>query len=827
MSKLRVYPLVMLLSGMFFLAACESDTQKAERHFQSGLALLASGDEERALVEFRNVFKYDGFHKQARQIYADTVLERGGVQEAYSQYLRLIEQYPDTSEVREELAEIAISRGDWDEATRHGKAALALAPDVPDVQAIGLALAYRDASLARDTGALATLSGEAAVLLDSIRAQSDGDNRLLVRIVIEDRIRSEDFEAALSSLDGALIYDPDAEDLNSLKARLLAQTGDTAAAGVQLEKMVELFPENVAFRQALINWYLVQDDLDGAETFLRALAGPETGPTERHVTVVQLLASRRGADAARAEIERLIAANAGTENGRLYRAMLAGMTFESGAAEAGIADLRAALEGAEPGNQTHKLQIMLAQMLESTQAPAAARTLVQTVLEQDPSNVSALQMEAGWLIDEDRSGDAIVALRSALNQDPRNAETLTLMARAHERDGDTELMGERLALAVEVSQSGVGESIRYARFLVGQDRLPVALTVLEDARRRAPGTTDLLRLLADLQLQSRDWSRAQITVQQLRDLGTTESAQIAVELQARILQGQGRTDDSLALLNGQIGEDIERGDSQAARATTLILQAQISSGKVEAARVTLDAALANAPDNAQLQLLDASLHAVAGDTQAAIAGFRSLVEQHPQSLLPLRLLMSVLIADNRPEEAAKVLDDALERAPQQANLLWVKAGLMEQDGDIEGAIAVYEQLYAEDSGNAVIANNLASMISTYRDNAEDLQRAATISRRLRGTTVPAFQDTYGWIAYRRGELEEAVRYLEPAAAALPRDPLVQYHLGMTYAAQDLPDAARTALTRALEIAGDSPLPQFETARETLAGLDADTAPLRD
>jgi len=101
-----------------------------------------------------------------------------------------------------------------------------------------------------------------------------------------------------------------------------------------------------------------------------------------------------------------------------------------------------------------------------------------------------------------------------------------------------------------------------------------------------------------------------------------------------------------------------------------------------------------------------------------------------------------------------------------------------------------------------------------------LERAATIARRLRDREVPQFQDTYGWIEYRRGNLDEALASLEPAAAGLPEDPLVQFHLGMVYAALDRADAARTSLTLALELAGDSPLPQFDIARDTLAGLPA-------
>ena len=41
------------------------------------MKLLAAGDEDRALVEFRNVFKYNGFHKEARQAYADIRSDAG------------------------------------------------------------------------------------------------------------------------------------------------------------------------------------------------------------------------------------------------------------------------------------------------------------------------------------------------------------------------------------------------------------------------------------------------------------------------------------------------------------------------------------------------------------------------------------------------------------------------------------------------------------------------------------------------------------------------------------------------------------------------------
>jgi tetratricopeptide (TPR) repeat protein len=823
-KRSRPILLLIALCGSLFLSGCESAEERAERYFQSGMALLEAGDEDRALIEFRNVFENDGFHKQARQTYANILMKQGKTQEAYSQYLRLIEQYPDTVEVRRTLAEMAMQNGNWEEAERHGNAALALTPQDPQTRAIGLALDYRTATLDQDAAERTRIAAEAADLLETLRAGDDADNAALVRIVIDDLTSRDDTATALAAVDAALARSPEALDLNVTKVRLLARIGDIDGTGAQLKQMTTRFPDNREIQQALVNWYMSQGDTDGAEAFVRDLAGDDSADTAGHLSVVQMLQATRGNDAARAELLRLSEANAGNDNGRLYAAMTASMDFEAGQTEEGIAAMRTALEGAEPGTQTRQLQVMLARMLVGTGAREDARALVDEVLTEDSSNVAALKMRAGWFIDADRPGEAIVALRSALNQNPRDSETLTLMALAHERDGDTDLMGERLALAVEVSGSAALESLRYARFLVEQGRAQVAVTVLEDARQQAPENLDLLLMLADMHLRARAWPQAQDVIDALRRIDTDRARQAAPTLQAAILQGQNRTEDSLAVLEAEVGESVSEADRQATRAVVLIVQTQIRGGKIQEARAYLDDILAKSPDNADLQLLDANLHALMGDMDQAEAGYRTLIERFGQNDLPVRLLMGILSASGRQDEMSTVLDEALERMPDAPSLLWINASMLERDGDFDGAIQVYEMLYARDSSNTIIANNLASLITTHLRGPENLERGYNIARRLRGTEVPAFQDTYGWIEYQRGNLDVALDYLEPAAAGLATDPLAQYHLGMTYAGLGRDADARAALTRALDMAGDSPLPQFQQARDTLAGLSAPSGP---
>ncbi len=144
-----------------------------------------------------------------------------------------------------------------------------------------------------------------------------------------------------------------------------------------------------------------------------------------------------------------------------------------------------------------------------------------------------------------------------------------------------------------------------------------------------------------------------------------------------------------------------------------------------------------------------------------------------------------------------------------------------QEEDFEGAIALFEELYARNTANVEIANNLASLMSAHRGDPESIDRAFQIARRLRGTENPYYQDTYGWLLSLRADYETALTYLEPAAAALTQDPLTQYHLAETYFALERWDEARAAYETALAIAGeDANLPQMERARARIAEIDA-------
>ncbi len=798
-----------LLLSLALLAGCKSDEEKGEEFYQSALSYLEQNDIDRALIELRNVFDNDGFHKDARALYARLQMERGNTSEAYGQYLRLIEQYPDTVEAREALATMALERRNWDEAERHGEAAIALDPDRIGTRAIAAALAYRTAALARNADGQAQAVADARAVLDE-----DASQQAARRVMLDSLLQANDGEAALAEVDKALEFAPESGEFNMIRGQLLARLGRTDALGEQLRKLYALLPESETIRNDLIRWYLSRQNFAGAEQFLRDEAGAPGEDAHGNLTVVDLLRRTQGPDVARAELDRLIEAAGDSAPSDLYRAIRASIDFDAGQQTEAISAIRDVLDADRPSDQTRNIRIMLARMLATTGNPVGAREQVEQVLAEDPTQVEALKMRAAWLVADDRPGDAVIDLRSALDQAPRDSSILLLMADAYLRDGSEALAQERLSMAVQVSENGAAESLAYARFLLSRNRLQQAETVLIGARQRSPQNLEVLGMLGEIYLRQQKWPQAQETIELLRGLDNPQAQNLARVYQSGILLGQNRIDEGLDYLRAQI--DAEGGGDLAA--VIQLVRTQMMTGRLKEARSFVAAELDKRPDSIPLQLLSANILALQGDLTQAEGIYRDLLSRQPDIEPAILQLQALLRATDRTDEAEQLVEDSIKVLPRSRRLRLLEAYRLERSEDYEQAIILYEELYEEQSSDVVVANNLASMLSNYRDTPEALERAYAIARRLTGTEVPAFRDTLGWILFLRGDIDAAVEQLRPAAEALPEEPSVAAHLGMALAAAGQTEEARSALQGALEAAKGIEAPWRNRAETALEGL---------
>ena len=804
-------PLPFLVVAALALAACDTAKERAEAHYQRGMALIAAGDTDRALIEFRNVFRLDGGHVPARLAYARIERDRGQIGEAMGQYLRVADDMPSNIEAQRAVIEMALQGQDFATAEEHAATAFEAAPADPAVRALKATVDFRHP----ETRAAAVAMARAVVAEDPREVTAH-------MVLIADRLNAGAPGDALALIDAALASLPEDKSLHLVRLAALQELKDNAGTGAELQRMAALFPGDPGVRQALVQWHLAAGDKDGAEAVLRAAVAAAPQDPQPALTLAQFLLEIRGPDAARAALQDRIATAA---DPRPYQRALAGVDFSQGRKDEAIAALRKLLDGAQPSDATRDLQVALAQMLAETGGGAGSantvesRALLATVIEGDPNNVDALKLHARIAIDADDPDRAIQDLRQASAQAPQDADVMTLLAAAHERAGNRDLAGEQLARAVEASGKAAPESLRYARFLLQDKRTGPAEAVMTDALRRSPDDPELLLMLGQIHLARQDWARAGQVADLLRKEDSPEAQAMAAGLQTASLRGQGRGADAAAELEGLAGSD---GGNVQAMAD--LVQGYVRSGDLDAAATYLDGVLAKDPSNPPARLLLAGLDQLRGDPAAAEARYRAVVADAPALPQAHQALYAFLAAQGRLDEAGAALDAGIAAVPASTALKFAKAGLLETKGDIDGAIALYETLYAGDSASPVLANNLASLITTYRDDPASLDRAFAIARRLRGSDVPYFQDTYGWILHRRGDHDQALNYLTPAAAALPDNALVQFHLAETELALGRRHEARTGFARALAAAeAGSPLPQIDAVRQRLAELDAATA----
>ncbi|MDG4649604.1 tetratricopeptide repeat protein [Roseibacterium sp. SDUM158017] len=807
--------LILVCGVALLLAACQSGEERAEEHYQNALRLIEEGDFDRASVEFRNVFENNGQHREARARFAQMLRDTGDFQRSYSQYLRLAEQYPDDLPARIALAEMAIATQNWEEARRHGERAIELAPGDPALSVISMNLSYADAIEAEDEPTRRAVADDARALLDETP-----QNMLLRAIVIDSALRDGEFERVLSEIGIALAQSPDDRRLHNTRLAVLAQLERADELEQQLRDMIARFPNDSELPGTLLRFYVARGEQNAAREFLREFAATAEEPEQQRdakTALVQLVLQQEGPEAALEQIDTILAGIEDPADAAAFRALRAGIRFDQGERDAGIAEMEATLAGELPVEVDGRLRVALARMLMATGNQVGARALVEEVLAADAGQIDALKMKAAWLIEEDQTREAITLLRTALDNSPDDVQALTLTAQAHARNGDRNLAREFLALAVEASNAAPDISIRYADLLASEERYLPAEEVLISALRLAPGNLQLLSSLGELYIAMEDWGRAEQVEETLRRQETAEATRIAAGLQASRLAAQGDMEDAVAFLE----QLASQGGGQDLAAEIAVVRARLATGDTDGALTYLDSLLADNPEDFTLRFVQATVWSGIGRYAEAAAAYRALLEERPDVEQLWIGLIRTLYGQGDIEGAEAALEDGLAALPEGLNLLWAQASFRERQGDYEGAIALYEMMYERAPNQPVIANNLASLISTYRTDAENLERAYTIARRLRGSDFAPFQDTYGWIAYRQGDYQEALDHLEPAAAALAEDPLVQFHLGMTYAALERNGEALEQLRRAVELAGpEDAREQFDTARAEIDRLEA-------
>jgi tetratricopeptide (TPR) repeat protein len=175
--------------------------------------------------------------------------------------------------------------------------------------------------------------------------------------------------------------------------------------------------------------------------------------------------------------------------------------------------------------------------------------------------------------------------------------------------------------------------------------------------------------------------------------------------------------------------------------------------------------------------------------------------QLPDVMIALQVLQSVELWDEVASNSAAALD----RFGENRELLFIRASALERLGENEAAEEVFRGLVEADPDDANAANYLGYM---WADRSVNLDEAMDLISRAVALDPDnaAYLDSLGWVNYRRGNLDEAVRWLRRAAdvAGNIGDGTIYCHLGEVLLASDQTAEGRRYLQLGLDMGCDDP-----------------------
>jgi tetratricopeptide (TPR) repeat protein len=786
----------LLLLAVLLVAGCGSPEQRAQNYYERGKQLLAQQDYVKAAIEFKNAVQLKKDLVAAWRGLSEIELHNRNLQAAIPILRTVVELDPKDVDSRLKLGHFLMVGNALDQALELANAAIALDGRNPN------ALALRAAVLLKLKDNIGSKRDAQAAL------DIDPKNVEALLVLAAERAGHGDIEGALLILDRPGLGHENDVAIQLFKLHLFEQSKDLKQAEALLRKIVELNPQELAFRRSLIKLFVDQKRFDDAENELRAVSAANPSDIAAGMDVVRFLQQVKGPAAAQQELMAHIKAGG---NVFQYQIALAEFDYAQGNVNDSIHLLESLTSSAHSPEDVLAAQIKLGQIQLNQKKFDAAEALVSTILRKDSRNIDGLRLRALIRLGQGQLDPAIADLRQALEEQPRSSDLMALLAAAYETSGSIELADKQYADATKVSGFDVAVSLNYVAFVRRRGNLERAEDILTELAQRSPNNVAVLTTLADVRLARQNWIGAQEIADTIRRIGDTRG--IPDQILAAALSGQGKYADSIKILEG-----LQAAAPVAVQPMAALVDTLVRAQKLDQAVSVLETVLKANPANAEAHVLLGSVQLLKNAPDQAEQSFKTAIERQPKDITGYRALANFYVRSKNLDEAEKVIRTSLQQQPDSSAMHMSLAAVLEQKGDYDAAIAEFEYLLKQDRGSMIVANNLASLLSEHHTDKASLERAYALAAILRKSQVPSFKDTLGWIEYLRGDYKSATGLLEEAAAALPNTALVQYHLGMSYVGTGQIAKAAEQFKKALALAPDSELQKKIRASQQKAAM---------
>ncbi|WP_417908857.1 tetratricopeptide repeat protein [Candidatus Electronema sp. PJ] len=468
---------------------------------------------------------------------------------------------------------------------------------------------------------------------------------------------------------------------------------------------------------------------------------------------------------------------------------------------------------------TSKLPLLLLRMNRNSEAAAK----LQEQLDKQPEDVDSRMLLAKIFIREGKLDEAAAQCRTAHDLNPQNTAPLLLLSELHLAANKKDLAKEALEKVLQVDNSSASAHLLLARLLAAEEKFTKALEHYRQALNLSAVEGVQLEM-ADVLVRQKKYRQAIKTYQELLAQNEqNEEARIGL-IHVYLLQNkEKKAAAELKLLK-------ERADSPE-RADLTIAKLYIR-WEDYAKAIALLKELLTKEDIPEARHLLGALYFQEKKYEEALAALGKITPEEEEYEDALIIQVRTLRELKRQDEAIKLLKGALEQDQLGPDVWGLLAGLyqeagqedaclktfacalkmhpgnelllyeyglaLEQVGKKKQALSVMQKLLKKNPDHAGALNYIGY---SWAERKVNLNKAFLYLSRAKELKPEdgSIHDSLGWVYYRLGKFEEALKMLEVAARLSPDDPAVFDHLAETHLAAGHKQEAVQAWQKALEL----------------------------
>jgi len=337
-----------------------------------------------------------------------------------------------------------------------------------------------------------------------------------------------------------------------------------------------------------------------------------------------------------------------------------------------------------------------------------------------------------------------------------------------------------------------------------------ALAAAELWLELAPGSEQAKLVLENLYLAGSRFEEAGVLIAKRLEAVKTAKERAAIWINLRhVLLRTGRPQAMLELVESL--QKPERDSLGEAQASLALLQVQ--AGNVRGPQTIAELLKQASNPTTQLELAQAAMQLKRHDlAQPPLEELSKPGKERALQSQALLLLAQLMRESERAEEGFKILDQSLQEDPQRVELLYDHAMAAERLNRLDVAEQSLRRLISIRPQHAHAYNALGYSLADRNIRLEEAQGYIEKALELAPEDAQII-DSMGWVLYRRGDLQGALKYLQKAYQ-LQEDPEIAIHLGEVLWKLNRKEEALAIWRRAQKAEPSSSL-----LRETLSRLE--------